>query len=346
MQQSFQTNVFGPIAVTLAALVAYRIGAFLPLPGINLEAVAADSNFRSILGRLSILALGVLPWFFALTFVEFFRLILPQAWTARFTSYGHAEPFSRVVIGLALAIAALQGLGVAEALTAQGKMVLQPGTAFLTSTVVSFVGGTALLMGLGLLIERQGLGHGFWILLAASILAQLPSHISLMLVMLKEGMASPAASSIAVASVAAIVALIVGILEARRRANLPNVEKFIWPLVLASLVSALIVDIAVLILPVGSDDEINALAKMLTSEPAGFVIGGVIASLIAARYASQANDWQFLLPAVAVIAAVQMQSIIAEALTVQPPLAGASLVIVTVVGYAVLMRVREMMQGA
>ena len=344
MAKTVDLNGFAPIAVTLAALVAYRIGAFLPLPGINLQAVAADSNFTSILGRLSILALGVLPWFSALTFVELLNVALPQSWTARFRSHEHAQPFSRVVVILALVIAALQGFGIAEAMTAQGKMVLEPGAAFLTSSVVSFVGGTAFLMALGILIERQGIGHGFWMLLAASILASLPNHANLMLIMLRHGMSSPAAIVVAVVSALAIVALIVGILETRRRANLPGVEKFFWPLVLASLVSAIIVDIFVLTMPEGSEDQVNALAKMLTNEPAGFVIGGLIASGLAAIYASREKDWQFFLPAVAVIAAVQLQSIIAEHLHVQPPLAGASLVIVTVVGYAVLMRVRQIVQ--
>jgi MFS family permease len=139
--------------------------------------------------------------------------------------------------------------------------------------------------------------------------------------------------------------LIVGILEARRRSNMTSVELLIWPLVLASLASGLIVAIASLILPEGSDDKLDTLATMLTNRPAGFVIGGVIASALAATYASRENDWRFFPPAVAAIAAVQLQSIIAEALTVQPPLAGASLVIVTAVAYVVLMRVRELMQG-
>jgi SecY len=294
---------------------------------------------------MSILALGVVPWFFALTFVELLTVVLPSSWTERFASSGHAQPFSRLVIGLALTIAALQGLGVAEAMTAQLKMVVEPGSAFLVSTVVTLVGGTAFLIALGLLIERHGVGHGFWIMLAASMVAQLQSHIGVMLLVLREGIASPAATLIAVTSIAVIVVLVVAILEARRRADVTEMSILIWPLVLASLTYAFIVDVAVLILPIGSDDKLDALAKMLTNESAGFVIGGVIACLFATRYASREKDWQFFLPVVAVIAVVQLQSIIAEALTVQPPLAGASLIIVTVVAYVVLMRVRELMQG-
>jgi preprotein translocase subunit SecY len=342
-------NQFRLFAVTLVALLAYRLASHVPLPGLDLAYISqlgTDDRIRPRVDALmSILALGVLPWFSALTLVELLTVVLPSSWTERFTRSGHAPPFSRVVIGLALTIAALQGLGVAEAMTAQSKMVVAPGSAFLVSTVVTLVGGTAFLIALGLLIERHGLGHGFWIMLAASMLAQLQSHIGVMLLMLREGMASPAATFIAIASTVAISVLIVVILEARRRANETNLSIFIWPLVLASLASGLIVDIAVLVLPIGADDKVEALAKMLTNEPAGFVIGGIIASAFAAIYARREKNWQFFLPAVALIAGVQLQSLIAEAITVQPPLAGASLVIVTAVGYVVLMRVREMMQG-
>jgi preprotein translocase subunit SecY len=342
-------NQFRPIAVTLAALLAYRLASHVPLPGLDLAYISqlgTDDRIRPRVDALmSILALGLLPWFSALTFVELLTVVLPSSWTARFTSSGHAPPFSRVVIGLALTIAALQGLGVAEAMIAQSKMVVEPGSAFLLSAVVTLAGGTAFLIALGLLIERQGLGHGFWIMLAASVVSQMPSHIGVMLMMLTEGMASPAATIIPVASVAVIATLVVAIIEARRRAKLTSLSILIWPLVLASLASGIIVDIAVLFLPVGADDKMESLAKMLTNEPAGFVIGGIIASAFAAMYARRENDWRFFWPAVALIIAVQLQSIIAEALTVQPPLAGASLVIVTAVGYVVLMRVRELMQG-
>jgi SecY len=349
MPNSRSMNQFRPIAITLAALVAYRLASHLPLPGLDLAYISqlwTDDRIRPRVDALmSILALGVIPWFFALTFVELLTVVPPNSWTVRFTSSGHAQPFSRLVIGLALTIAALQGLGVAEAMTAQSKMVVEPGSAFLVSTVVTLVGGTAFLIALGLLIERHGVGHGFWIMLAASMVAQLQSHIGGMLLMLREGMASPAATFIAIASTVAISVLIVGILEARRRANETSLGIFIWPLVLASLASAVIVDIAVLVMPLRTDDKIESLAKTLTNEPAGFVIGGLIACLFAARYASREKDWKFFLPVVAVIAVVQLQSIIAEALTVQPPLAGASLIIVTVVAFVVLMRVRELMQG-
>jgi SecY len=349
MQHSMLLNSFRPIAVTLAALVAYRLGEHVPLPGINpaflSQFAGNDLNRPSALARVSILALGVLPWFSALTLVEFMAILLPESWTRRFATAGHAQPFSRFVIGLALVLTALQGLGIAQAMQAMPNMVTAPGPEFIASAVTTLLAGSAFLIALALVIERQGIGLGFWIMLAVSMLAQLPSHIGLMLLMFTEGMASPAATIAAVASTAAIVTLIVGILEARRRASLTSLGIFIWPLALASLTSGFIVGINSIFMPDGSEDQLAAMAKMLTNEPAGFVIGAVIASLFTARYASREKDWQFFLPAVAVIVAVQVQSIVAEAMTVQPPLAGASLVIVTAVGYVVLMRVRELMLG-
>ncbi len=285
-EQEHRAGIYGPLGITVLALIAYRLGSSLPLPGIDLQYVGrfeAEKVISSLLlERFSIFALGILPWFSALTVIELIVVLLPKSWTQRFAPSGHAEPFSRSVIALALLIAALQGFGVTEAMMQQPKLVSSPGPGFQFPAVAALVAGLACIIGLARVIERQGLGHGFWIMLAASILAQLPSHIGVMLLMLKEGMASPVATIAVIASTVALVGLIVGILESRRRENMPGVEVFFWPLVLASLASALIVDIAVLILPVGSDDQVNALAKMLTNEPAGFVIGGVIASVLAA----------------------------------------------------------------
>jgi SecY len=348
-QQVSRLNRFGPIAVTLVALVAYRLATQLPLPGLDLASITQITTGASVsaalLERFSILALGVLPWFSALTLVALAAIVLPETWIGRFTSDGQAQPFSRIVMGLALTIAALEGVGLAEAMMAQPNLVVEPGTTFLVSAVTTLVGGTAFLIALGLVIERLGLGHGFWIVLAASMLAQLPSYLGVMLLMLREGIASPAATIVASASTVALIALTVGMLEARRRANVTSLAIVIWPLVLASLASGLIVGIASVVLPEGSDDTLDRLAKMLTNEPAGFLIGGVIASLFAARFASRDNDWRFFAPAVALIAGVQVHSIIAESLQVYPPFAGASLVIVTAVAYISLMRVRALMSG-
>jgi SecY len=339
MTSSIPNTAFRPIAVTLAALIAYRLGTYIPLPGLNLDYLGQTGIGGAIgpeaLGRLSVLALGILPWFSVLTLFELAAIALPVRWTRQFMSSGHAQPFARTVIILTVLLTALQGYGVVEAMTHMPNMV----------AIATLVGGTAILIALALIIEHKGVGHGFWIMLAASILAQMPSHFRIMLLMLTEGMASPAATLIAVASTVAIIALVVCLLEARRHANVADMSILIWPLVLASLASGFIVAIGSLILPEGSDDKLDTLATMLTNRPAGFVIGGVIASALAATYASRENDWRFFPPAVAVIAAVQLQSIVAEAMTVQPPLAGASLVIVTVVGYVVLMRVGDMKQG-
>lgn len=349
MPNPSQHAAFRPIAVTLIALVAYRLGAQLPLPGLDLDYLSQIGTGGAVspeaLGRLSVLALGVLPWFSALTLAELFAVVLPQSGIERFTTSGHVQPFSRPVIVLTVLVAAFQGLGIARAMSQIPNLVAEPGPAFVISAVATLVAGTAILIALALIIERHGMGHGFWIMLAASMLAQMPSHFRVMLMMLEEGLASPAATAVAVASTAAIVALVVALLEARRRANVTSLGIFVWPLVLASLASGLIVGIASLTLPEGSDGQIDSLAKMLTNEPAGFVIGGVIGGIFVAGYADREQNWQFFLPAAALVIAVQLQSIMAEHLQVQPPLAGASLVIVAVVLYLVVMRVREMMQG-
>lgn len=96
MAQPTQPNCFGPKAVTLAALVAYRLGAQLPLPGIDLaflsQSGANDLSSPSVLGRVSILALGVVPWFSALTLVELLIVLLPRSWLDWISASGQAQP--------------------------------------------------------------------------------------------------------------------------------------------------------------------------------------------------------------------------------------------------------------
>jgi MFS family permease len=337
---------FRAVAVTLAALIAYRLGSQLPLPGLDLthfsHIIAGGGTRPQMVHHLSILALGILPWFSAFTFVELIAILLPKRWTAQFTNDGRAQPLSRSVVLVALALAALQGYGIAEAMMHQENLVGEPEPTFILLAVATLAAGTAILIALGVIIEHLGIGDGFLILLAASMLSQTPSQAGVMLMMVTEGIASPAAAAVSIALTVAIVALLAALLEARWRANATGLGIVIWPLVLASLASGVIAAVASIVLPEGSDDIIDALAQMLTNQPAGFVIGAGIACAFVARYASREGDWRFFLPVAGLMAIVQLHSMISLYLVAPPPLAGASLVIVAAVLCAVLLSLRTL----
>ncbi len=238
LQQQKPGIRLAPIAITLLALLALEIGTFLPLPGINLAYVAQQGGslpFQSgLLARISVLALGMVPWFSALTIVELVRLLLPRSWLK---GVSHAQPFSQLVIGLSLTFALMQGYGVTSALVEIPEMVAQPGASFIATGTASLVAGNASVIALALLITRKGLGHGFWIVLAASMLVQMPEHWRLMLFMLQEGSINLAQVAFSVLTMAAIVALTVAILAARQRAGKDEAGLLIWPLVLAPLIN-------------------------------------------------------------------------------------------------------------
>ena len=141
LQQQKPGVRLAPIAITLLALLALEIGTFLPLPGINLAYVTQQGGslpFQSgLLARISVLALGMVPWFSALTIVELVRLLLPRSWLK---GVSHAQPFSQLVIWLSLTFALMQGYGVTSALMEIPEMVAQPGASFIAIGTASLVG--------------------------------------------------------------------------------------------------------------------------------------------------------------------------------------------------------------
>jgi preprotein translocase subunit SecY len=135
------------IAVTLTVLVIYRMVSHIPLPGITLEGlhfVIQHTVGSGALERLSIMALGFIPWLAALTLAEVAVLILPAHYKVPFRRNGHADPFSPWVIVAAFLFTALQGYGIAVALSAMKDTIGTPGVAFIATAIGTYVGATTL----------------------------------------------------------------------------------------------------------------------------------------------------------------------------------------------------------
>lgn len=172
------------ITFTLGALLVYRIGAYIPVPGID-PAVwerlfrGQSSGVLSIfpgndaVRRLSIFALDIFPYISA---AVVFQLLLLFS-RARADS-GPRRTGYRYVLGLTVTFAALQASGIALGLERISGLVLEPGWLFRISTVVSLIGGTFFLVWLSGLITARGIGNGLSLLLFAGIAAELPAGVA------------------------------------------------------------------------------------------------------------------------------------------------------------------------
>lgn len=238
-------SLLSRIAITLAALAVYRAAQWVPLPGLDLVALnrtASLNGMGSTRAMTSIMALGVVPLLTALIFAETAMSLSRRIRRWSETPDGQTFLWRGTVAG-ALFLAVLQGYGIATALEAVPGLVIAPGSQFRTGTIVSFVGATALIVWLAGWITRSGVGHGFWVIVAAAyadavlqpFVVQLP--LVAMGAMSVETYLTALAASVAVLAVAA--AGLTALTQATPRLAAP--EEFVWiPLMAATAVSMLL----------------------------------------------------------------------------------------------------------
>jgi SecY len=323
------------VVTTLALLAAYRVGNFIPLTGIDLQVLSGQGGGSA--ERFSVNALGIVPWLSALTLIELAALVLPERVSARFTRHGHARPFSLEVIVLALVLATIQGIGVSHAFMQVPRLVIDPGHWFTLTTSVTLATGTVLTIAVARLVERHGIGYGFWIMLAAWSISVIAPHARQLYAMLSQGAASLPLGLAALASDVAIIMAVIGLLQARRAAGFTKAEPVLWPLALAPLVSGWLVGLAAFIAQ--PNVARGVLHWMIPNNPMGFMVHAAIVSIFVIRYAGREGSRAFVAPAIAMmIGATLVSQITWTMFGIQPLLGGASAVIVATVLYAVIQR--------
>ena len=328
-----------PILVTLAAFAAFRLGNHVPLPGVDMAQFGQSLGRNFDMSRVSLLALGLMPWLSALTMIELAAISLPSAVSTRLGFGGRNTPFSMPVIVLALLLAALQGYGIAVALTHVPKLVTQADAWFVATTAISLAAGTALIIALGRTIEKHGIGHGFWVMLAGSMVAGVPGSAAQLYAMVAQGVASPSAAAAALAADVAIMAAVVALLDARRRSGFDNAEPVVWPVILAPLLASWIIALAVLLLPGGASTQHGAINFFLISHPIGLATQAAIACALVARYALRENNLGFLLPTAALaVGVILLGKFMLSGMQILPLIGGPSAVVVAAVCYVVAMR--------
>lgn len=225
------------VLVTLAALVVYRAGCLLPVPGLNSAAITALMTSTGLgtgaVERVSIFALGVMPLLSAMILAEVAKIVFPRfrAW-----SIANAAYLKRLLEASAIALAGVQSFGIAYALEDVAGIVVEPGVGFRLSTVLTMVAGTAFLIWLADLISRRGIGHGFWILLSAPVLAKLPHMVLGVLELVSQGAISQFAVLLFAAFIVLGTAAVVALAKAdggEEFADFPNGSVGPWPPILA-----------------------------------------------------------------------------------------------------------------
>ena len=175
---------------TLGALLIYRLGTYIPIPGINPQALADifRQNQSGILGmfnmfaggavgRMAIFALNIMPYISASIIMQLMTTVSPHLEQLKKEGDQGRKQINQYTRYGTVLLATLQGYGIAVGLEGAGNVVLDPGLFFRLTTVITLVGGTVFLMWLGEQITARGVGNGISLIIFAGIVAELPSAI-------------------------------------------------------------------------------------------------------------------------------------------------------------------------
>ena len=219
---------------TLAALLVYRIGTFIPIPGINPVAFAETfkQNAGGILGmvnlfaggaieRMAIFALNIMPYISASIIMQLMTSVSPTLEALKKEGEQGRKQINQYTRYLTVVLATFQAFGIAVGLEGSrasvGSVVIEPGWFFRISTVITLVGGTMFLMWLGEQITARGVGNGISLIIFAGIVAGLPSAIIGLFELSRTGAMSAGLLLALLALMLATVAAIVFMERAQRR---------------------------------------------------------------------------------------------------------------------------------
>jgi len=213
----------------IGALIVYRIGTFIPTPGVDPQAMArffADqqgtllSLFNMFSGgaieRLSIFALGVTPYITASIIIQMMAVVVPSLEAIKKEGESGRRKLSQYTRYGTVALAAFQGAGAVIALQNQG-VVINPGPQFVIVATLTLVAGTMFVMWLGEQITERGLGNGISMIILASIVSGLPAAIGGTLESVRNGELNAFAALAIMAVVAGVTMFVVFVERGQRR---------------------------------------------------------------------------------------------------------------------------------
>jgi preprotein translocase subunit SecY len=215
---------------TLGALLIYRLGTYLPIPGINIDAYAQAFEGQSdgVLGifnmfaggavsRFAIFTLGIMPYISASIIMQLMTATVPSLEALKKEGEQGQKIINQYTRYGTVVLAIVQGYGIAAGLSASGNIVADPGWFFIASTVITLVGGTMFLMWLGEQITSRGIGNGISLIIFAGIVASLPGALAQLFELSRQGSISTFALLAILVAFVALIALIVYVERAQRR---------------------------------------------------------------------------------------------------------------------------------
>lgn len=228
-------ELWGRIKFVLIALAVYRIGCFVPTPGIDGQALAAifEQAKGTLLGvfnmfsggaleRLSVFALGIMPYISASIIFQLLQVVVPSLEAMKKEGEAGKKKITQYTRYGTIVISIIQGFGIAFGLEAmQGPageaVVLMPGWAFRIITVITLTAGTAFLMWLGEQMTEKGIGNGISLIIFAGIIARLPSAVINTFQMVRNGELGPIVILIILILMVVVVAFILYCEKGQRR---------------------------------------------------------------------------------------------------------------------------------
>jgi len=218
------------IIFLLLALVVYRLGAHIPVPGI--DPVQLQQLFKGqqggilnlfnmfsggALSRFTVFALGIMPYISASIIMQLMTYVVPTLEALKKEGESGRRKITQYTRYGTLFLAIFQSLGIALALEGSPGLVLTPGFGFRMTAVVSLVAGTMFLMWLGEQITERGLGNGISILIFAGIVAGLPSAMGGLFELVRTGAMSIVACLFIIAVVIAVTFVVVFVERGQRK---------------------------------------------------------------------------------------------------------------------------------
>ena len=223
------TDLRNRILFTLGLLVVYRLGTFIPVPGIDGAALRefmeqAQGGIGGMLtmftggalGRMGIFALGIMPYISASIIVQLMTSMVPQLEQLKKEGEQGRKKINQYTRYGTVFLATLQAYGLAASLEA-GDLVTDPGMFFRVSCLITLVGGTMFLMWLGEQITARGIGNGISLIIFVGIIAEIPSALAQFFASGRSGAISPAVIIGVVVMVIATIAFVVFMERALRK---------------------------------------------------------------------------------------------------------------------------------
>ena len=226
------TDLRNRILFTLALLIVYRLGTFIPVPGIDGAALrefmeqagqgigGMVSMFTGgALGRMGIFALGIMPYISASIIVQLMTAMVPSLEQLKKEGEQGRKKINQYTRYGTVALATVQSYGLSVSLES-GGMVTDPGFFFRAACVITLVGGTMFLMWLGEQITARGVGNGISLIIFVGIIAEVPSALAQFFASGRSGALSPAVIIAVIAMVISTITFVVFMERALRKIHI------------------------------------------------------------------------------------------------------------------------------